>query len=128
MSSMWVIVSIDVLLKESVEVTFVQRNYIVEKFAPNSADSPFSIWVLPGSLSSGCDCRNTGIVKKLLEISRLENGIIVVDDVFWCSVIWSRNAELLREPELIWRISDCSMNDSPCPMMNDDQNIQNSKR
>ena len=61
------------------------------------------------------------------KISRLENGIIVVDDVFWCSVIWSRNAELLREPELIWRISDRYMNDSLCPM-NDDQNIQNSKR
>lgn len=35
--------------------------------------------------------------------------------------------ELLREPELIWRISDRYMNDSLC-YMNDDQNIQNSKR
>jgi len=128
MGSMWVIVSIDVFFKQFVEVKFVKRNYIVEKFAPNSTDNPLGIWVLPGSLFPCGDTLYTGIVKKLLEISRLENGIIVVDDVFWCSVIWSRNAELLREPELIWRISDCSMNDSPCPMMNDDQNIQNSKR
>ena len=128
MGSMWVIVSIDVFFKQFVEVKFVKRNYIVEKFAPNSTDNPLGIWVLPGSLFPCGDTLYTGIVKKLLEISRLEDGIIVVDDVFWCSVIWSRNAELLREPELIWRISDCSMNDSPCPMMNDDQNIQNSKR
>ena len=99
MGSMWVIVSIDVFFKQFVEVKFVKRNYIVEKFAPNSTDNPLGIWVLPGSLFPCGDTLYTGIVKKLLEISRLEDGIIVVDDVFWCSVIWSRNAELLREPE-----------------------------
>lgn len=102
MSSMWVIVSIDVLLKKSVEVTFVQRNYIVEKFAPNSADSPFSIWVLPESFFSCGDSLNTGIVKKLLERSGLDHRIIVVDDIFRYSVIWSHITELLREPEFIW--------------------------
>ena len=120
MISMWVILSIDVLLKESVELTFVQGNYIVKEFAPNIADNPFGIWVLQGSPFSGCDCRNTGIVKNLLESSRLENGIIIVDDVFRYSVIWSHITELLHQPKLIWRISDRSMNDSYCPMMKDD--------
>ena len=71
--------------------------------------------------------QGTDIVKKLLERSRLEHRIIVVDDIFRYSVIWRHITELLREPELIWRISDRYMNDSLCPM-NDDQNIQNSKR
>jgi len=71
------------------------------------------------------DSLNTGIVKKLLERSGLEHRIIVVDDIFRCSVIWSHITEL---PELIWGLSDRYMNDSSCPMMNHYQDIQDSKR
>ena len=93
MISMWVILSIDVLLKESVEVTFVQGNYIVKKLSPNSADNPLGIWVLPESFFSCGDSLNTGIVKKLLERSGLDHRIIVVDDIFRYSVIWSHITE-----------------------------------
>lgn len=59
MISMWVILSIDVLLKEYVELTFVQGNYIVKKLSPNSADNPLGIWVLQGSFFPRGDSLNT---------------------------------------------------------------------
>lgn len=96
--SNWMVVAIHIFPEQLVQVTFIQRDYVIEQFAAQRAYHSLGVGILPWRFEGRSDFLDSTALKKCRHAAAID-FVVVSDDISGLKSKPGRLTELMNHPE-----------------------------
>lgn len=96
---------------------------MIKQFSAKDADNSLANTILPRAMVIRLSGFDICIIEKLLEVCRGKNGVVVINQIFWCSAVGGGLPDLLSYLCRGWIGSDGKMFDLSAVMADDNEDI-----